>query len=462
MTEHSQGGRRQVFMRALVELGLPALAFALGVGLATGNWPTSFATGLVISSAIAGLYWLDQRFVHPRLEKLSRDWLHLGLEMTFLLLDHVVGAVVALLVCSRIFGFEVIPGAAWLGVVAMVIAFPVIHGTEMALRFFRQVQEKERQEEQLKALATEAELKALKAQINPHFLFNTLNTIAELIHADSERAEATVERLAEMFRYVLNGTERGLVPLEEELAFLDDYLEIERVRFGDRLRFTRAITPAALDVRVPSLLLQPLVENAVRHGQGADGSIDLRVAISTDGDLAVIAISDQGPGLPPRYAIGEGAAHGLYNVDQRLRKTYGQAYGLEIGANQPMGTIVTLRIPMGRGMRNQHNSPLDRGILGLLVALVATNITFLILWRTGGPLIGLMFYLVLLARTFRARQRDYGAAMVGGLVGLAVHVAEVATQGWSAYPVLMTLNLVLPATLAFSAWRARQMTTASG
>jgi two-component system LytT family sensor kinase len=347
MTEQSQGGRRQTVMRALAELALPALAFALSVGLATGNWPASFATGLVISGAIAGLCWLDQRFLHPHLEKLSWDWMHLGLEMTILLLDHVVGAVAALLVCSHIFGFEVVPSAAWLAVAAMVIFFPIIHGTEMALRFFRQAQEKERQEGQLKALATEAELKALKAQINPHFLFNTLNTIAELIHADSDRAEATVERLAEMFRYVLNGSERGLVPLEEELAFLDDYLEIERVRFGDRLRVTRGIAPGVLGLLVPSLVLQPLVENTIRHGQGADGSIDLGIDIHIDGDRVVIAISDQGPGMPVRHKLGEGPGHGLYNVDQRLRKTYGEEYGLEISANQSQGTIVTLSIPVG-------------------------------------------------------------------------------------------------------------------
>jgi sensor histidine kinase YesM len=349
VTEQAQGGRKGAIGRVLAELGLPALAFALGVGFATGNWPASFATGLVISSAIFALYWLDQRLIQPRLERVSPDWLRLGLEMTFLLLDHVVGAVAALLVCSRFFGYEVVPSAAWLIVAAMVIAFPIIHGTEMALRFFRQVQEAERQEEQLRALATEAELKALKAQINPHFLFNTLNTIAELIHADSDRAEATVERLAEMFRYVLNGSERGLVPLEEELAFLDDYLEIERVRFGDRLRVTRGITPEALDLLVPSLVLQPLVENTIRHGQAAGGSIDLGIAIHSDGDRAVIAISDQGPGMPAGHKIGEGPGHGLYNVDQRLRKTYGQAYGLEISVNQPQGTIVTLSIPVGAG-----------------------------------------------------------------------------------------------------------------
>jgi signal transduction histidine kinase len=336
-------------MRTLAEIGLPALVFSLGVGFATGNWPASLATGLAISSAIFALYGLDQKLVRPRLQKVSPDWLRLGLEMTAALLDHIVGTVVALLVCSRLFGFEVVPSAAWITVAAMVVAFPIIHGTEMALRYLRQVQEKERQEEHLRALATEAELRALKAQINPHFLFNTLNTIAELIHADSEKAEATVERLAEMFRYVLNGSERGLVPLKEELVFLDDYLEIERVRFGDRLCVTREIAAEALDLLVPSLVLQPLVENTLRHGLAADGSIDLGIAIYTDRDRAVIAISDQGPGMPAGHEIGRGPGHGLSNVDQRVRKTYGQAYGLEIGKNEPQGTIVTLSIPVGAG-----------------------------------------------------------------------------------------------------------------
>jgi two-component system LytT family sensor kinase len=138
-----------------------------------------------------------------------------------------------------------------------------------------------------------------------------------------------------------------LVPLEEEIAFLDDYLQIERVRFGDRLRVTRRIAPEALAALVPSLLLQPLVENTVRHGRGADGSIDLGIDIHTDGDQAVIAISDQGPGMPVRHEIGVGPGHGLYNVDQRLLKTYGKAYGLDFSANQPRGTVVTLRIPLG-------------------------------------------------------------------------------------------------------------------
>jgi hypothetical protein len=109
-------------------------------------------------------------------------------------------------------------------------------------------------------------------------------------------------------------------------------------------------------------------------------------------------------------------------------------------------------------MSHLERSPQDWVILGLLVALVATNVTFLILLRTGGPLIGLAFYLVLLALTVRAGKRDHRSAMVGGLVGLAVHVVEVVTMGWSAYPVLLVLNLVLPAGLALAAWLADRQT----
>lgn len=347
MAERTEGQHRpqSTTIRIVMEVALPALAFFLGVGFATGNWPAALVTGLAMSSTIYALYWLDQSFLRPHCARLSRDWARLGLEMTSTLLAHVVGALAALFVCSRLFGFELVPSVAWLPVAGMVVAFPIIHGTDMALRYFRQLQEKERQEAQLRALATEAELKALKAQINPHFLFNTLNTIAQLIHTDSDRAEETVERLAEMFRYVLSASERQWVSLDEALTFLDSYLEIERVRFGERLCVTREIDAQALDLSVPSLILQPLVENAVRHGHDPAGCIDITVSVKTQTDEVLVAIADRGPGMPPRYAVDGSRGHGLRNVEQRLTMTYGPEYGLEISMNKPHGTVVTVKIP---------------------------------------------------------------------------------------------------------------------
>jgi two-component system LytT family sensor kinase len=145
---------------------------------------------------------------------------------------------------------------------------------------------------------------------------------------------------------VLAGSERGLVSLEEELAFVEGYLEIERARFGERLHVTRQVASEALEVPVPSLILQPLVENAVRHGRGDDGSIDLTLRVQPHHDEIVIAIADRGPGMPSSTPLGEGEGLGLRNVDQRLRKTYGQAYGLEITANEPRGAVVTIKIPI--------------------------------------------------------------------------------------------------------------------
>jgi signal transduction histidine kinase len=331
--------------RISIEIVLPAIVFGLNVGFATQDYLASLVTGFAISGTIYVLYQLDRAFLQPRLEAVPRDWLKVGLEMTFSLLEHVLGALLALLVCSRLFRFQIVPSAAWFALAGIVIVFPIIHGTETALRYYRRLQDKERQEDRLRALATQAELRALKAQVNPHFLFNTLNTVAQLIHTDPARAEATIERLAEMFRYVLAGSERVTVPLAEELAFADSYLEIERARFGERLRVNRQIGPQVPDVSVPSLIMQPLVENAVRHGQGQDGQIDLTIRVQVQGNRVIIAIADEGPGMPSDHTIGQGPGLGLRNVDQRLRKTYGETYGLEIRDNEPRGTVMTVRIP---------------------------------------------------------------------------------------------------------------------
>jgi signal transduction histidine kinase len=346
MAERKANKQQHAIGRLLMEIILPAMVFGVNVGFATQDYPASFVTGFAISGMIYVLYQLDRTFLRPRLETVPRDWLKVGLEMTFSLLEHVLGALLALGVCSRLFGFQVVPSAAWLALAGIVVVFPIIHGTETALRYYRRLQDKERQEEQLRTLATQAELRALKAQVNPHFLFNTLNTIAQLIHTDPAQAEATIERLAGMFRYVLNGSQGGLMPLAEELAFVDSYLEIEQARFGRRLRVDRQISSQVLDVPVPSLILQPLVENAVRHGRGQDGQVDLTILVQAQGDRVNITIADQGPGMSADQVIGQGPGFGLLSVDQRLRKTYGEEYGLEIKGNEPQGAVVTMRIPV--------------------------------------------------------------------------------------------------------------------
>ncbi|MBN1935816.1 MAG: histidine kinase [Anaerolineae bacterium] len=344
MAEQKTSRRRRTVISHLAWTVISGLVFGVGVSIATRRYLISLITGLAMSSAIEATYLLDNAFLQPRLKHLSCDWLRFGLEIVSALLGHVVGAGLALLVCSWLFHFSIWDTRVWWAVIGMVVGFPVIHGTESALRFYRQLKERERLEERLRVMATEAELKALKAQINPHFFFNTLNTIAALIPTDPALAEASVERLAGMFRYTLAGSERGQVSLAEELAFVDDYLEIERARFGERMQITREIDPRALLTPVPSLILQPLVENAVKHGRGDDGRIALDIRIALTDACVSITVADQGPGMPAGHRIGDGPGHGLRNVDERLRKMYG--CGVEVGENEPRGTVVVVRVPI--------------------------------------------------------------------------------------------------------------------
>jgi signal transduction histidine kinase len=330
----------------LLAVILPALPPGLGVGYASGHYLPALITSLAISGTTYALFRLDLAFIHPHFGRLPPNRA-VVMEFAAGVIEFALGTWLALSICNLLFGRPFEAGLAWWLVGGTVVCITIFHTLTYTFTSHADMKRKLVEEERLRAMATEAELKALKAQINPHFLFNTLNTIAALIHSDPAQAESTVERLAGMFRYVLAGSERGSVPLHEELTFVDDYLKIEQVRFGKRLRFTRQVAPELRDVPVPSLILQPLVENAVRHGQGEDGTVDLALGVELDGDHVSITIADQGPGISEPPANGQFSGHGLRNVNERLQKTYGQAYGLQITANAPTGTQVRLRIPMG-------------------------------------------------------------------------------------------------------------------
>jgi two-component system LytT family sensor kinase len=201
-------------------------------------------------------------------------------------------------------------------------------------------------EERLRRLLTEAELKALRTQVDPHFLFNTLNTIADLISENPGQAERMTVRLAECFRYALATHSRDFSTLDEELNFARHYLDIEQVRFGERLHVQLSRGDAKGNEAIPSLLLQPLLENAIRHGLAPvrEGG---RVTVSAqmEGERLRLRVEDDGVGLSPGYASREGI--GLRNVRERLHTLYGQAAEFIIGARSGgRGTSVTLVIPL--------------------------------------------------------------------------------------------------------------------
>ena len=182
--------------------------------------------------------------------------------------------------------------------------------------------------------ASRSNLKALRAQINPHFLFNALNAIAGLIHKDPGRADRTVEQLAEVFRYTLRRSEREWTPLEEEIEFVKAYLEVEQARFGQRLQCRVTIDGAVRSATVPTMMVQTLVENAVKHGVAAvRGPGRVEVDAHLDGDRLRIQVADNGPGFrddqPAAHASDSG--YGLKNIRERLRGYFAERAELVLG-----------------------------------------------------------------------------------------------------------------------------------
>ncbi|HTD44406.1 MAG TPA: histidine kinase [Bryobacteraceae bacterium] len=196
----------------------------------------------------------------------------------------------------------------------------------------------------------EARLAALSRQINPHFLFNTLNSVTSLIRLDPNQARQMVLKLSKILRRLLRQQD-NLTPLREELSFIDDYLAIEMVRFGDKLHFVKDTDPATLDLLVPSMLLQPLVENSIRHGLSSkvDGGT-IRVRSRLVGNRLQILIDDDGVGIPEaKLATLFEQGIGVSNVNERLKVLFGAEYKMWIDSRPGEGTSTGIEIPEQAG-----------------------------------------------------------------------------------------------------------------
>jgi len=216
--------------------------------------------------------------------------------------------------------------------------------------------------EEQKRLLLEARLDALQRQINPHFLFNTLNSIASAVRSQPELAREMTVKLANILRALLKDHDT-FVPLSEELKFTDDYLDIEVARFGaDKLRVAKEIDPRTLSVLVPSILLQPLIENSIKHGleprlQG--GTVTLRSRLERD--RVFIEVADDGVGMGARPASAlrrSGSGIGMRNVQERLEVLYGERARFDVVSNPGRGTLVSIEIPAVGGVAGQDTSKL--------------------------------------------------------------------------------------------------------
>jgi sensor histidine kinase YesM len=223
--------------------------------------------------------------------------------------------------------------------------------------------------------ASQAQLQALKMQLHPHFLFNALHSISALVHSDPEAADKMIARLGDFLRLTLETSAAQEVPLRQELEFLNCYLEIERIRFQDRLTTHIEVDPQTLDCRVPNLILQPVVENAIRHGvapRAAHGHIEIRA--ERDGQTLRLQVRDNGAGLPTdnsRRASAGGV--GLSNTRARLSQLYGASQRFELANDPRGGAVATIEIPfivheeeahgitrLGLGDDDRRPAPLDR------------------------------------------------------------------------------------------------------
>jgi signal transduction histidine kinase len=337
---------------------LVGLAIASEIYLSSNFLGRSVTWGEAISDSLEDWYvygvlslpvvWLARRFPPER----GSRWLTAGVHLAAALLFSISYILVRTLVGeadSWIAG----EGASFAEIFhpLLVRTFPfnllvygVILSVSHALDYYRKYHERTVQTLELEKHLTEARLQALLHQLKPHFLFNTLNGIASLMHTDVDAADRMLVRLSELLRITMSHTGAPQTTLREEVAFLERYLDIEKIRFRNRLDVVIAIDDAAIDAQVPSLILQPMVENAMRHGvepHAKMGRIELRGAVR-DGNL-VLTVADNGAGISEEGLKREGI--GVANTRARLMELYGDRQKFELVNGPEGGLCVRITIP---------------------------------------------------------------------------------------------------------------------
>ena len=227
----------------------------------------------------------------------------------------------------------------------LIIASLIVIGAH-ALLYYDDFRAAEVQQSSLKAQLAQAQLKALKMQLHPHFLFNTLHSISSLVLEDPRRANSMIARLGDLLRLTLENSDQQLVSLKEELDFLRTYLEIEQVRFGDRLTVAFEMEPATLSAAVPHLILQPLVENAIQHAvapRASNSHID--ISARRQDHFLRLEVRDNGPGIPANDDVQDRQHVGLNNVRARLSQIYGRDFRFELANGREGGLSVVMEIP---------------------------------------------------------------------------------------------------------------------
>jgi len=355
----------RAILNSIWQVPLWAIPFGIFFGTVFGarpeNYAWAYAISLIFSLTIRLGLILLSHVVLPRIRRASPGGRGPALPVEIALFAST--ALIASYAAAFIVHLTILPG--FLGTprdlvlngMYSLLFSTLIGGIAYAAHFYRQSIARMRAVESMRAELAQAELRALKAQLEPHFLFNTLNAIASLIPSNPAAAEEMTTRLADVFRYALSASERETAPLADELAFAHSYLDIERVRFGDRLRVITNVEPGLERAPVPSLLLQPVVENAVRHAIAprAEGGT-IRLSAKRAGGALELTVEDDGPGIDAATAArilegGDSARRepgsrgfGLYALRERLRAA-GLEHALALDTPPGGGTRVTITLP---------------------------------------------------------------------------------------------------------------------
>lgn len=231
------------------------------------------------------------------------------------------------------------------------VVYWAILGVGYAFDYRERYRERESLASELRAQLAQARLESLKMQLHPHFLFNTLHAISGLVRSDQRQpAVNMIAGLSELLRRALDSADEQEVTLREEIKFARLYLDIQTVRFPDRLTVCVEVAPETLDALVPNMLLQPLVENAIRHGVSADESAGVITITSYRADRMLhVAVSDDGPGLEAGWRMGDGAGIGLVNTGERLKRLYGPEHRFELRNGAGRGVTASVAIPFRAG-----------------------------------------------------------------------------------------------------------------
>ncbi len=313
--------------------------------------PFSWAlTGQLIQHAVMGLLSIPAWLIVVRwMDPVKWRWklaAHLVIGSAYAFINYEIYFQFVLFSSKGAAGKAVANVSSWIttwNFLLYVLQFAFYHGAIILQRLWL----KEQQALELLALNREQELAALKAQINPHFFFNTLNSISAMASRDPEETRVMIAQLGDLLRYAIDISKRDFVPLREEVEFTKAYLALESKRFSDRLQVEYNIAEKALTCLIPPMVIQPLVENAIKHGiEPSEQGGKVVVNVSVDGRNASVSVRDTGVGFQGTTLTAPGNGIGLSNTDARLRKLYGKTSGLWTNVSAGGGFEVGFTLPM--------------------------------------------------------------------------------------------------------------------